>query len=235
MSYYWMYYAATLFASLAQRNPYIALGVIAFFLVRQWLPDPVIISRNLTRIGALKRQASLNPANVVARRDIAQAYLDLRWYRSALRYLDEAHARAPNDRELAYLRGLALLGRNEPELALRAFGTAVGIDPDRGEPFSSASARTNERDFRRHAEAYLGAARALERLGRFEQAAEALDVCIACNSSSLEPLVMLARVRARSGDHDGAYAAKKQARKTWSELPGFMRRKELRWWLRTFW
>ncbi|MBX3232059.1 MAG: hypothetical protein KIT84_19910 [Labilithrix sp.] len=234
MSYYWMYYAVMLFAAFAQQNPYVALGVVGFFLVRRWLPDPVVIVKNLGRISGLKRQATMNAANVTVRRDLGQAYLDLRWHGSALRWLDEARAKAPRDQEIAYLRGLALLGKGRAEDALRAFGEAVGIDPDKGEPFSSASSKANERTFRRFGEAYLGAAKALEKLGRHEQAEEALCTCTTFNSSTLEPLVMLARVRARRGDEAGAADARRQARKTWRELPGFMRRRELGWWLRSF-
>ena len=92
-SYYWLYYAATLFAAVAQRNPYIAFGFLFLLAVRPWLPDPVVIWRNFGRIGSLKRQVELNPANITARRDLGQAYLDLRWYGSAQRFLDEAQKR----------------------------------------------------------------------------------------------------------------------------------------------
>lgn len=232
--YYWLYYAATLFAAVAQRNPYIALGFLFLIAVRPWLPDPVVIWRNFGRIGSLKRQIELNPANLIARRDVAQAYLDLRWFASALRYLNEAQERAPRDQEVAYMRGLALLGARDYEASLRAFAEAVGVDPDKGEPFSSASANTNERTFRRYGEAYLGAARALIALERWEQAEDALDMCIPYNSSTLEPLLLLAKVRAARKNENGAYEAKKLARKTWGELPGFMRRRQLGLWLRSF-
>lgn len=228
-----MYYAATMFLAFAQKNPYVALGVVGLFLVRRWLPDPVVIGRSLGYISSLKRQATMNQANIIARRDLGQRYLDLRWYRSALRWLDEAQQKAPRDKDIAYLRGLALLGKGEPEAALRAFGEALGIDPDKGEPFSSASSGANDKTFRRFGEAYLGAAKALVKLERFEQAEDALDACITFNSSSLEPLVLLARVRSERGNDKGAMEARRLARKTWSELPGFMRRRELGWWLRS--
>jgi tetratricopeptide (TPR) repeat protein len=232
--YYWLYYLAMLFAAVAKQNPYIAFGFLFLLAVRPWLPDPVVIWRNLGRIGSLKRQIELNPANITARRDLAQAYLDLRWHKSALHYLDEARERSPRDQELAYMRGLALLGARKYDAALRAFAEAVGVDPDRGEPFSSASANTNERTFRRYGEAYLGAARALTALERWQQAEDALDMCLPYNSSTLEPLLLLARVRAARGNEKGASEARKLARKTWSELPGFMRRRQFSLWLRSF-
>ena len=229
-----MYYAATFFLAYAERNPAVALVAVAFFVARPYLPDPVVAMRNLSRIGALKRQAQMNPANIVVRRDLAVAYLDLRWARSALKYLDEARARDPRDQEVAYLRGRALLRVNDAKGALRAFGEAVGIDPDAGEPFSSQSARAADRLFRRYGEAFLGAADALERLKRLPQAEEALGVAASYNSSSLEPLVRLARVRRRQGNKSGADGAVAEAKKTFSQLPGFMKRREFRWYVRAW-
>jgi tetratricopeptide (TPR) repeat protein len=234
VSYYWVYYALTFFLAYAERNPLFGLAALVFLAVRPWLPDPVVIFKNLSRIGALKRQAKLNLANITARRDLAMAYIDLRWHKSALHWLDEARARAPRDQEVAYLRGVALLRIGDAENALRAFGEAVGINPDAGEPFSSESARGAERTFRRYGEAFLGAAEALERLKRYPQAEEALSVAASYNSSSLEPLVRLARVRRRMDDEVGARSAARDARKTFSQLPGFMKRKQLGWWLKSF-
>src|SRR5262245_44277601 len=150
MNYYWLYYLATFFLAYAQQNPLLALIAIGFFAARPWLPDPVVIMRNLSRIGGLRRQAQLNPANVIARRDLAIAYLELRLHARALRYLDEARERDPKNQEITYLRGLALLRTGDAEGALRAFGEAVVIDGDAREPLSSAGAGKNERTFRRY-------------------------------------------------------------------------------------
>jgi tetratricopeptide (TPR) repeat protein len=234
MSYYWVYYLLTFFVAYAEKNPLFGLAALVFIAARPWLPDPVVIFKNLSRIGALKRQAKMNAANMTARRDLAMAYLDLRWNRSALKWLDEARARDPRDQEVAYLRGVALLKIGDADNALRAFGEAVGIDPDAGEPFSSESARGAERTFRRYGEAFLGAAEALERLKRYEQAADALEVAASYNSSSLEPLVRLARVRRRLDDDAGARTAARDARKTFGQLPAFMKRKQLGWWFKSF-
>jgi tetratricopeptide (TPR) repeat protein len=229
MSYYWTYYAATLLAAWAIHNPW-ACGVALVFLgLRPWLPDPVILMRTLTRIGALKRQVEINAANITARRDLARAYLDLLRPRAALRFLDEARAKDPRDLEIAYLRGLALLRIGDDELALRAFAEAAGIDPDQGEPFSGVSSRRGTTTVHRYGDAYLAAATALERLGRLEQAEEALAMSASCNSSALEPLIRLSRVRRRRGNEAGSKAALEEARKTWGQLPGFMRRKQLGW------
>jgi tetratricopeptide (TPR) repeat protein len=232
MNYYWTYYALTFFMAYAVRNPWVCGVVLAFYALRPWLPDPVVILRNLGRISALKRQVTLNASNVTARRDLGRSYLELRRPRAALRYLDEARGRDPRDPEIAYLRGLALLGIRENEEALRAFGAAVGIDPDKGEPFSSV--RGEETRFARLGEAYLGAATALERLGRFPQAEEALAMAATHNSSLLEPLVRLAHVRRSQGDSEGAREAARSARRTFGELPGFMRRRQIGWAIRAY-
>jgi tetratricopeptide (TPR) repeat protein len=232
MGYYWMYYAASLLAAYAIRNPWVAGVCVAFILVRRWLPDPVVLFGTLSRIGRLKSQVHLNPANVIARRDLARAYLDLRRPGAALHFLDEAAARDPRDFDVAYLRGMALLRLGKNDEALRALGSAVGIDPDDGEPFSDLSKRGGSVSVQRHAEAYLAAATALERLGRDGQAEEALMMSASTNSSTLEPLVRLARLRRKRGDEAGADRAVAEARSTWSALPSFARRRQIGWRLR---
>jgi tetratricopeptide (TPR) repeat protein len=234
MGYYWTYYLFTFFLAYVVRNPWVCGVIVAFYAFRAWLPDPVAILRNLGRIGALKRQVGLNASNVTARRDLGRAYLDLRRPRTALRYLDEARARDPKEPEIAYLRGLALLGARDYEEALRAFGEAVGVDPDKGEPHSSSPSARGESRFNRYGEAYLAAATALEKLDRLPQAEEALRMAVMHNSSLIEPLVRLARVRREQGDSDGARDAARTARKTFGELPGFMRRRQLGWGIRAY-
>ncbi len=229
-----MYYAASLFVAYAVRNPWACGVALAFFAVRRWLPDPVILFRTLSRVGALRRQAELNPANIIVRKQLGLAYLDVLRPRAALRYLDEARARQPREPEVAYLRGTAMLRLHDDEGALRAFAEAVGIDPDKGEPFSAESVRTGGSAYSRYGDAYLAAATALERLDRLEQAEEALMMSANCNSSALEPRLRLASVRRRRGDAKGARAAIEEARSTWGQLPPFMRRKQLGWGLRAW-
>jgi tetratricopeptide (TPR) repeat protein len=232
MGYYWAYYALTLFLAYAVQNPFVCGVALVLFFARPWLPDPVVILRNLGRVGALKRQVTLNASNITARRDLGWAYLELRRPRTALGYLDEARERDPRSPDIAYLRGLALLGAGRDEEALRSFGAAIGIDPDKGEPFSSR--REGSSRFSRFSEAYLGAANALERLGRWPEAEQALVMASEHNTSLVEPLVRLARVRRRQGDAKGAAEAARHARKTFGELPGFMRRRQLGWGIRAY-
>jgi tetratricopeptide (TPR) repeat protein len=234
VGYYWTYYALTFFLAYAVHNPWVCAVVLVFLAVRRWLPDPVVLARTLSRIGSLRTQVHLNPANIPARRDLARAYLDLYRPRAALRYLDEARARDPRNPEITYLRGLALLRLRQDEAALAAFGEAVGIDPEKGEPFSSVSAKRTATAFSRYGDAYLAAALALERLDRLPQAEEALAMSASCNSSLVEPRVRLSRLRRARGDKTGAREALRDARRTFAEIPGFMRRKQLGWGIRAY-
>lgn len=234
MGYYWTYYALTFFVAYAVQSPWVCGVVVAFVVLRPWLPDPVVLARNLSRVSHLKTQVRLNPANVTARRDIGRAYLDLLRPGTALRYLDEARARDPRDSEIAYLRGMALLRLRRNEDALAALGEAVGIDASSGEPFSARSSKRPGSSFKRHDEAYLAAAVALQRLERLPQAAEALAMSASCNSSLIEPRVRLSRVRSAMGDARGSKEALRDARRTFSELPPFMRRKQLGWGIRSY-
>ena len=234
MPYYWLYYFAPIALAFAERNPAVALVALVFVAVRPWLPDPVVLMKVLSRLGALKHQAALNPANIVVRRDLALAYLDLRRPRAALRYLDEALTRDPKNQELSYLRGLALFRAGDAEQAVRAFAASLGVDPDSAEPLSSQSSPGNAGTFRRYGEALLATGLALEELGRFDQAEEALKTSATYNSSTLEPLVRLSRVRKRKGDFEGSDAAGREARTTFRQLPGFMKRRQLGWWFRSW-
>jgi tetratricopeptide (TPR) repeat protein len=235
LNYYWTYYALSFFLAYAAHNPLAALLAVAFFAFRPWLPDPVVLFRNLSRIGRLKAQAQMNAANLTARRDLGRAYIDLRWYRTALKWLDEARARDPQDGEIAYLRGIALSKIGAHEDALAALGEAVGAHDEELEgPPKDARPRSGAQGFARFAEAYLAAALALEKLGRLPQAEEALFMASSHNSSLVEPLVRLSRVRRAQGNGAGAREALVTARKTFSELPGFMRRRQLGWGLRAY-
>jgi hypothetical protein len=127
-----------------------------------------------------------------------------------------------------------LLRLRQDEAALAAFGEVVGIDPEKGEPFSSASAKRMTTAFTRYGEAYLAAALALERLERLPQAEEALVMSASCNSSLIEPRVRLSRLRRARGDRAGSREALRDARRTFGELPAFMRRKQLGWGIRAY-
>jgi predicted Zn-dependent protease len=214
---YWTYYLAWMALSYAIHNPWAMVGAVVFFVLRPFIPDPFILLRTWGRLRALEAQVAANPANVTARRDLAVLWLERLRPRRALELLDEARKRAPDDAELLYLTGLARVRSGDPEGALDPLVRAVEIDP-----------RV------RFGEPYLVAAEALTSLSRLEEAEDALDRYVSTNTSSLQGYVRLAGVRKRRGDHPGAKAALREALDTWSQLPGYRRRIEMRWWLRAW-
>ena len=214
MNGYWAYYALVLFSSYAAQNPYLAGGVVLLWLLRGVLPDPVVLWRALGRLGSMKAQATANPANVTVRRALARTYLELLRPKRALQFVREALERDPDDAELLYLEGLALLRAGEPEAALAPLVRAVSVDSKLlyGEP-------------------YRVAAEALLRLDRLEEAEDALERFVEKNGSSIGTYVQLARVRSSRGDRDGAREALREAVATWGQIPGFAKRREVFHWL----
>jgi len=212
---YWTWYLAWIAAAWLFQYPWLLGGIVLFFLLRRFIPDPVVWLRTAGRIGRLKTLIGLNRANATARRDLARVYLE-RWRpRAALRLLDEALERHPDDAELLYLQGVARWKAGEAGEALDPIVRAVDVDPGvaYGEP-------------------YLVAGDALASLGRLEEAEDAYERYVDGNSSSVQGHLKLARVRSSQGDHEGAREALKEALSTWKALPGFRRRRELTWWLR---
>jgi predicted Zn-dependent protease len=199
----------------ALQRPWLMVGALVFFVLRPFIPDPVVLFRTFGRIRTLEAQIAANPANVTARRDLATIWLERLRPGRALELLDEARRRDPDNAELLYLTGLARLRAGNPEEALDPLVKAIEIDPRI-----------------RFGEPYLVAAEALIRLGRLEEAEDALERYVASNSSSVQGHVRLATVRKERGDSEGAKKALAEALATWAQLPGYRRRIELGWWLR---
>jgi predicted Zn-dependent protease len=214
---YWTYYLAWMALTYALHRPWMMAGLVVFFVLRPFLPDPFVLARTWGRIRALDAQIAANPANVTARRDLAVIWLTRLRPRRALTLLDEARTRTPADAELLYLTGVARFRCGDAEGALEPLVQAVDIDP-----------RV------RFGEPYLVAAEALLALGRLEEAEDALDRYVSSNSSSLQGYVRLAEVRKRRGDREGAQKALREALDTWSQLPRYRRRSELGWWMRAW-
>ena len=129
--------------------------------------------------------------------------------------LEEARRREPDSAELAFLLGKAhLMSGNANQ----------SID------YIVESAHKNERFH--YGEAYLLAGRALLQLDRAPEAEDALSRYVAINKSSVEGRVLLAMARREQRDKSGADAAMREALETFSQVPRFRRRAELRWWLR---
>ena len=187
--------------------------------MRRLIPDPAALFRALSRSGPLRTQVELNPANVTARRDLAQIYLDMLRPGAALRLVEQALSRTPNESELLYLAGLAQhrVGRHED--ALPNLVRAVELDP-----------RV------RFGQPYLVAGDALLALGRHEEAVDAYERYLGTNSSDVAGYIRLARAHARLGEHEAARKAVAEAQNTWRSLPyGMKRRGVLRGYFGLMW
>ena len=212
---YWTYYLVMFFLSFALARPWVMVGALVFFVLRPVLPDPWVLWSTAGRIRVLKGQIAVNPSNVTARRDLARIYIARLQPGAALLLLDEARARHPDDPELLFLTGLARLRSGDAEGALEPLVRAVEIDPRLlyGEPFRVA-------------------AEALVKLGRLEEAEDALDRFVGINSSTVEGYTRLAQARHGLGNKEGAQEALQEALQTFKQLPGYQQRKQVGWWLR---
>jgi tetratricopeptide (TPR) repeat protein len=216
MAYAW-YYIAILFLSLALERPWFMAGIVIFFALRPFLPDLGVFWRTWGKIRSLEGQINANPANVTARRDLAVVWLERLRPRRALELLDSARVRFPRDAELLYLTGVARFRCGDAEGALEPLVQVVEIDPKlrMGEP-------------------YLVAAEALMTLGRLEEAEDSLDRYVSTNSSSIQGYVLLADVREKRGNKDGAKQAIGEALHTWKTLPAFRKKGQYGWWARAW-
>jgi tetratricopeptide (TPR) repeat protein len=212
---YWTYYLAWIALTYAMQRPWLMVGALIFFVLRPFIPDPVVLFRTFGRIRTLESQIAANPANVTARRDLAVIWLERLRPGRALSLLDEARVRHPEDAELLYLTGTARLRSGDAEGALEPLVKSIEIDPRI-----------------RFGEPYLVAAEALLRLKRLEEAEDALERYVSFNSSSLEGYVRMAAVRKERGDVGGAKEALSEALATWRQMPPYRRRTEVGWWLR---
>jgi tetratricopeptide (TPR) repeat protein len=214
-SYYLFWILAPAAIAIATSHPSALLLVVVGLVARRWLPDPYLALKHRARIRKLTVEARTNPGNVTARRDLAAIWLEKRRPQRALPLVDEALARDPGSPELLFLRGLADLYLKRPEPALESFLGVVHANPSF-----------------RYGEAYLRAADALVAMNRVEDAEDALERYLKINSSSLEALFKLARVRKARNDAAGAEKARADLRDVWHLLPSFQRRLQLGWYLR---
>ncbi|MBK9030872.1 MAG: hypothetical protein IPL61_05950 [Myxococcales bacterium] len=214
-SYYLFWLVVPVVLAIVTAYPLVLIVVVVGVAARPWLPDPYQYLRHARRAHGLEAQVRQNPANAVARRELAMMWIERRRPRRALPHLAAARAREPEDLELRMLEGqaLALAGRSADAAAEFL---AVG----------EAAPRF------RYGAPWLARADALAEAGRWPEAEAALRQFQATNSSSLEGHVKLARARARQGDGAGAAAERRSARALYAELPRFQRRHQRWWYLR---
>lgn len=215
MSTYWTYYLLLSLLAYGSRQPVLLALVVVFYLFRDRIPDPLVWLRTSGRIRSLKTDIAANPANVTARRDLASMYLDRRRPGAALRLLDEARQRDPDDAELLFLTGKARLMTGDAAGAVESLVESGNRNPKL-----------------RYGEAILVAAAALMKLGRWDEAEEALEHYLKQNRSSMEGCARLALVRREKRDAEGQRRAIAEALSTWAQIPAHSRRRQWRHWLR---
>jgi tetratricopeptide (TPR) repeat protein len=212
---YFYYMLAMMAFGLVSQNPWLLIPIGLVWLCRRWIPDPWVYVRTFGRISSLSRQIEANPSNVTARRDLAVIYLDRLRPGRAAELLADARKRFPNDAELLFLSGLAAFRRGRYEEALDPLVQAVQEDPRL-----------------RFGEPYLLAGDSLMALGRTEEAIDAYDRFLSTSSSSIEGLVKKARAHRALAERDAAKKDLDEALRTWGQIPGFQRRKQIGWWVR---
>ena len=219
MPSFWTYYLAWTFLAYALREPWLLAGVAVFLVLRRFIPDPTALFRALSRSRRLRAQVAVNPANVTARRDLAELYLDILRPRAALTLLEAALTRTPNDAELLYLSGLALERAGRHEAALAPLVRAVELD-----------ARI------RFGAPFLAAGDALSALGRHEEAVDAYERYVDANSSDIVGFVKLARAHVRRGQPTEAEKELREGLATWRSLPAWRKRRAFfRGYVAAFW
>src|SRR5262249_11230274 len=124
---YWLYYLLWLLATIVAKNPILLVGVAIFFVLRPFIPDPVVWLRTQGRIRALETQVKANAANVTARRELAEIYLERLRPAKAKKLLDEALTRDDRNAELLYLQALARLRSGDAEGAIDPIVRAITL------------------------------------------------------------------------------------------------------------
>jgi tetratricopeptide (TPR) repeat protein len=215
---YFSYYLAWVFLSYALRTPWLLAGIVVLLVLRPFVPAPGALLRLFGRARSLRAQVEVNRANITARRDLAEIYLEGLRARAAVPLLQEGLALAPNDAELLYLLGLALHRSGKHEAALEPLVRAVQIDP-----------RV------RYGAPYAAAGDALSALKRWDGALDAYEHYQADNSSDVSGYTRLARAHAMTGDGAGARAVLHEGIRTWGLLPGSMKRRQFGAYLKAHW
>jgi tetratricopeptide (TPR) repeat protein len=214
-TYYLFWFLVPTVLAIISMHPAVLVVAVVALVARRWLPDPIAYMRHAGRVRNLQSQIDLNPANAVARTQLAEIWLARRRPRRAIPQLEQALERDPSSAEHKYLLGLARLRAGDAEGSLAPLSEALAKDPKV-----------------RYGSAYLAIGDALFDVGRLDEAIDAYERYLKINTSSLEGYAKLARARERKGDQAGARMARAHAMDTYRVLPRFQRRQQLFWWLK---
>jgi tetratricopeptide (TPR) repeat protein len=215
-SYYLFWIVAPALLAAVSSHPAFLIVIVVGLIARRWLPDPILILKHRSRVRALQADIDANASNATARRDLAKIWLEKHRPLRALPLLEQAIARDPDSVELLYLSGLSRLLAGHHERAVEALVAVTHREPSF-----------------QYGEAYLRAADALIALGRWDDADDALERYARINSSDIEARYKRLRVCKARKDTSGAGKAQADLREVWRSLPGYQRRKQLGWYLRS--
>ncbi len=214
-SYYLFWLAIPSLLALATAHAFLLVIAVVAMLGSRWVPDPVLIIRNTRRAHSLRAQVEINPANAVARAELAEIWLEQRRPRRAIPLLEQALERDPESAELHYKLGVAQLRAQRTDAALRSLVDAVSREPKL-----------------HYGAGLLALGDALVVARRFDEAVEAYERHVRINSSSLEGMCKLASLGDRANDAAAARRWRREALDSYRALPRFQRRKQTLWWLR---
>lgn len=188
------YYFLVMLLSFALAQPWMVGALVVLFLLRDKLPDPRRWWSARGRRIALERDAKINTSNVKVRRDLAMLAIERKDASAALRYVDEALQREPNNAELLLVRaeGLVLQGRYTEAIPTLVDVHKLDARAGFGRPYWLASI-------------------ALEHSGKLAEAIDAAERYVSASSSDPDGYVQLAALQRKAGDDAGADKTMSQA------------------------
>ncbi len=205
-------------------NPVLALVIVAViwaasygYLTARLFRIPRAIDRWLT-IRQVRRAVAMNPHDANAQADLGRLLVEAGDHSRALPHLEAAHARAPEVAETAYYLGVARLRLGDETRGRPLIEEALGRDPRLG--YGEPHLRLGDY-YLQHGQP----GEALMHLQRFTEV----------RASSVEGQYKLARACQATGDIARARAALDEAARAYSGAPGFKRREERPWRIRTAW
>lgn len=217
-SWYLFWFLIPTLLGLFSAHPELLIVAVVALVAQRWLPDPYLYFKHAARIRSLLSQIEANPHNAEAQRELVRIWLDKGQAAKAIPLVRAALARDPDSAELHFLHGVALLGAKRPEEAVAPLRAAIDREPRL-----------------RYGEANLRLGDAYAALQRHEEAGRAYAAFLDINSSAVEGHVKLGRTLRALGDAAGAKQALDEARATWRQLPGFLRRQQWTWAARAYW
>src|SRR5262245_54667151 len=189
-------------------------------------------SWDLDAMRELRRAVELQPDDVVARAHLAQVYLDLEIWNSAIEQADAIRERTPVSAAELYIRGTALNGQGDPVQAVALLSKALTLGPPTsvlqkayGDSLAALGRQAEaETAYRaalgqqpRYGEALLGLASLLRRQGRLDAALETLSQARAVAPQSSKVALVLSDLHMAEGQLDAAIKdLEKLPRQAWS-------------------